>query len=121
VDDDLVVAGDHSERSGLDLGHHLLDLPQPPDAVVICNNQMTLGFLRAVSERGLRVPKEIALIAFDDADWATLIVPPLTVIGQPVQDMGRVATTMLLERMHGSAFPVRQKVLPAKLIVRGSC
>ena len=70
--------------------HALLDLADPPTAVVSGNNFMTIGLLRAIAERGLTVPDDIALVAFDDFEWADLFAPRLTVIRQPT-DRARLA------------------------------
>jgi DNA-binding LacI/PurR family transcriptional regulator len=121
VEQELLLAGAYTEESGYELGARLLGLRNPPDALVVANNQMTLGFFRLVKERGLRVPQEIAFVGFDDAPWASLVVPPVTVIDQPTYDLGRSATKMLLERLDGGREEVRHEVLPARLIVRGSC
>lgn len=122
VDDELILLGDYTEASGRELARRFLDMPQPPDAVLVANNVMTLGFFAVVREYGLRVPQEIAFIGFDDRQWASLVVPPVTMIDQPIYELGRIATEMLLERMAGDEVGgVRQRVLRTRLIVRGSC
>ncbi len=121
IDEDIVLTGDYTEASGYELGRTLLDMRTPPDAVLAANNQMTLGFFRLVRERGLRVPQEIAFIGFDDAPWASLVVPPVTVVDQPMYELGKRATQMLLERIDGRRQEIRHDVLPTRLIMRGSC
>jgi len=121
VDESLILSGAYTEPDGYALGQALLDSPKAPDAVLVANNQMTLGFVRLVRERGLRVPQEIAYIGFDDAPWASLVVPPVTVIDQPTYELGRRATEMLLERMDGRRQDISHIVLPTRLILRGSC
>jgi LacI family transcriptional regulator len=121
VDEGLILSGAYTEPDGYALGQALLALPDPPDAVLVANNQMTLGFVRLVRERGLRVPQEIAYIGFDDAPWASLVVPPVTVVDQPTYELGRRATEVLLERMDGRRQEPRHDVLPTRLILRGSC
>ena len=121
LNESLIVSGEYTEPQGYALGQTLLDLPQPPDAVLVANNQMTLGFVRLLRERGLRVPQEIAFIGFDDAPWASLVVPPVTVIDQPTYDLGRRATELLLERIEGRRQETSHVVLPTRLILRGSC
>jgi LacI family transcriptional regulator len=121
IEADLMVAGEYTDASGYEAGARLLGLRNPPEAVVVANNQMTLGFFRLVRERCLRVPQEMAFIGFDDAPWAALVVPPVTVIDQPTYDLGRCATELLLERLDGGRREIRHAVLPTRLIVRGSC
>lgn len=121
ADERLVMEGDYTEASGRDLGRRFLDMPDRPDAVLVANNLMTLGFYTIVREYGLRVPHEIAFVGFDDRPWAALAVPPITTIDQPTYDLGRTATEMLLARVSGEvAGEPRQVVLPCKLVIRGS-
>lgn len=121
IDERLVLEGDYTEASGHDLGRRLLDMPDRPDAVLVANNLMTLGFYTIVREYGLRVPHEIAFVGFDDRPWAALAIPPITMIDQPTYELGRSATEMLLARMSGEVEgEPRQVVLPCKLVIRGS-
>ena len=68
---------------------------KPPDALFIANNPMAAGALRAIRELGLAVPKDIALVAFDDSPWTTLTSPQLSVVAQPAYEIGRVAAELL--------------------------
>ena len=77
----------------------LLDLGKPPRAVVVANNLMTLGALQAMEERHVRIPEDMALVAFDDMPWAAFLSPPLTAVAQPAEDLGRTAAQLLLERL----------------------
>jgi LacI family transcriptional regulator len=101
--------------------HALLDLPEPPTAVVSGNNFMTIGLLRAISERGLTVPDDIALVAFDDFEWADLFAPRLTVIRQPTTQLGSRAVELLLSRLEDPARPPRTERLEAMFVHRNSC
>ena len=76
----------------------MLDRPDPPTAIFTANF-MTHGALLAARELRLRIPRDLALVGFDDLDWDTLVDPPLTVVlPQPVGDLGRVAGERLLWR-----------------------
>src|SRR3954471_11815418 len=101
--------------------HGLLDAPDPPTAVVSGNNFMTIGLLRAISERGLSVPEDLALVAFDDFEWADLFHPRLTVIRQPTTELGSRAVELLLSRLEDPSRPVRTERLEANFIHRDSC
>ncbi|HEY3109370.1 MAG TPA: substrate-binding domain-containing protein, partial [Chloroflexota bacterium] len=117
------------ERNGnsrLDGGYRemlaLLDLPRPPEAVFSTNNLMTLGALAALQSRGARVPEDLAIVGFDDFEWAVVLRPRLSAVAQPTYQIGETAARMLLERIEGSAVgPPRRVVLPPRLIVRESC
>ncbi len=98
----------------------LLDEPEPPDALLIGNSTMAIGVLEALASRGLRSGRDIGIVSFDDAPWTTLIDPPLTVVAQPANDVGRVAAELLLARIGDSTRQATTTTLQAKLIVRRS-
>jgi LacI family transcriptional regulator len=79
--------------------HRLLDLPRPPTALVVGNNLMTIGVMKGLHERGRRVPEDIALVSFDDFEWADVFHPRLTTIAQPIEQLGRTAVRLLISRM----------------------
>jgi LacI family transcriptional regulator len=98
-DDRLTVTGwSNAEEADAAVGR-LLKLPDPPTAVVVANNHMTIGVMRAFGRLGVRVPDDIALVAFDDFEWAEQFRPRLTTIAQPIQEIGARAVQMLLERI----------------------
>jgi DNA-binding LacI/PurR family transcriptional regulator len=70
-------------------------------ALVVANNLMAVGALRALRARARRVPEDIALVAIDDPYWAGLVDPPLTTLAQPVDGMARAAVDLLFERVEG--------------------
>ena len=111
--------------STIDEGHRsalrLLQRPDRPSALFTVNNFMTAGALRAVRELGLRMPDDVALVGFDDLDWTTLVDPPITVIAQPVAELGRAVAERLLERLRGDTGAPRELRLRTRLVVRGSC
>jgi LacI family transcriptional regulator len=120
--DPALVAEGGSQR---DRAHEamlaLLDAADPPTAVVSGNNFMTIGLLRAIAERGLTVPDDIALVAFDDFEWADLFAPRLTVIRQPTTELGSRAVELLLSRLEDPSRPVRTERLEATFVHRDSC
>jgi DNA-binding LacI/PurR family transcriptional regulator len=99
----------------------LLRLPIAPSALVVANNLMVVGAIRAIRAAGLSIPGDIAIVAVDDPPWAELIDPPLTVVAQPVRKMAETAISMLLERIErGPSEPVTV-VMPLELRIRESC
>jgi LacI family transcriptional regulator len=121
-DDGALIAdgGSHADRASA-ATHALLELPDPPTALVSGNNHMTIGVLRALKARGLRVPLDIALVAFDDFDWADLFAPRLTVIAQPTAKLGERAVELLLSRLDDPAQPPRTERLQSAFVHRDSC
>ena len=104
---DLVVSGRSDAAGAADAVDRLLSLPDPPTALVIANNHMTIGALRALQRRGLRVPDDIALTTFDDFDWADVFSPHLTAIAQPIDRIAARGVEMLFERLAGYDGPPR--------------
>ena len=119
--DSLVRFGDFRVSGGREAAEELLRLPEPPTALVVSNNQMTLGALLAVRELGLRVPDEVSVVSFDDMEWAPLANPPLTALAQPTYEMGATAARMLLDKIEKKAIGSPSKLfMEPELMVRGS-
>jgi LacI family transcriptional regulator len=117
----LIIHSDFRQKGGYEAMARFLDMAQPPRAVVVANNRMTLGALEAINEHGVRIPDDLALVGFDDMPWATSVRPPLTAVAQPAEELGRAAAQLLLERLKDPKRIVRKLVLPTQLMVRASC
>ncbi|MFD0660724.1 LacI family DNA-binding transcriptional regulator [Thermocatellispora tengchongensis] len=76
-----------------------LALKRPPTAVFLVDNLMTVGAYHAIRDSGIAVPRELSVVAFDDLDWSVLVSPALTVIAQPVYEMGAEAARRLVARI----------------------
>ncbi|MFD5574282.1 LacI family DNA-binding transcriptional regulator [Streptomyces cadmiisoli] len=120
-DERLVVHGDSESTGGERAATALLSLAAPPTALVTANNAMTIGALRALRERGLSVPEDIALCCFDDFAWADLFSPRLTAIAQPSRELGARAVQVLLDRLAEPDRPARTVRLPSAFVHRSSC
>jgi LacI family transcriptional regulator len=118
---ELIKYGDFRQTGGYRAMGELLAIPEPPTAVFIANNLMTLGALQAIHERGLSIPDDIGIISFDDMSWATSLQPPLTAVAQPTYELGATAAELLLARMREPERPVRRVVLNTELMIRASC
>lgn len=94
-----------------------------PTALFTSNGLTTRYCLQGLAELGIEVPKEMALIGFDDFELSEVMRPPLTVVRQPVTELGRRAAELLFERMRNGADARKQQkiVLPLELVLRGSC
>jgi DNA-binding LacI/PurR family transcriptional regulator len=112
-----VLAGDWSAASGYELGGQLR---QPVTAVLCGNDTMALGVLRALAERGLRVPGDVSVVGFDDIPEASYYTPPLTTVRQDFGEVGKQALNVLVERMtDGVAAGPKVRVSP-ELVTRQS-
>jgi LacI family transcriptional regulator len=118
--DELLRRGDLRESGGYRMTVELLSLPSPPTAIFSANNLTTVGVLKALRERGVRVPSDLSLIGFDDLSTGELLDPPLTAVVQPAYQLGARAAELLLRRVENPEAPVQEVVLSAQLTVRGS-
>ena len=80
---------------------------------------LVLAVLKVAGDRGLTIGKELSVVSFDDSPWAAAMVPGITVVARPVEELGHIAVTELVEAIEGNTKP-KEIVLPAKLIKRGS-
>ena len=120
-DPNLIVYGAFNQASGYDMILRLLALEPSPTAIFAANNMIGIGALKAMQDRGLRVPDDIAMVSFDDLPPNLLTFPFFTVAAQPAYEMGRMATQLLVARLAGKAPDDCQEiVLPVEMIVRQS-
>jgi LacI family transcriptional regulator len=121
VDPSLVVEGDWTRAGGAAAMRLLLDRVEPPRAVFCGNDLMALGALDVVREHGLRVPDNVAVLGYDDVEWASMIRPPLTTVLNPAYDTGRAAADLLYDRIARGYEGARRVVrITCNLIVRES-
>ncbi|MEU6575635.1 LacI family DNA-binding transcriptional regulator [Streptomyces sp. NPDC046805] len=113
--------GDSSEEGASAAVVRLLSLPAPPTALVAGNNRMTIGAMRALRDAGLRVPEDMALVSFDDFEWADLFHPRLTAIAQPALSIGEQAVSMALSRIATPSLPPRRVAINPAFMHRDSC
>lgn len=92
-----------------------------PRAIVCANDQTALGVMHALGRHGLRVPDDVAVTGFDDVAIARHLRPPLTTVRQPIRELGTAAFDLLHAAICGNPAPVRERVLPATLVIRESC
>jgi DNA-binding LacI/PurR family transcriptional regulator len=118
---ELIKYGDSSYNCGVTLCAELLDMPNPPDALFTGNNLITLGALETIHKRKKQIPKEIAILGFDDMFWSSSLNPPLTAVRQPAYEIGKRAGELLIQRITDPQRPCIQMTLNAELMIRSSC
>ncbi|TQJ92977.1 LacI family DNA-binding transcriptional regulator [Streptomyces sp. SLBN-31] len=120
--DASLVAEGHSNTVGAHAAtHRLLATPEPPTALIVGNNAMIVGSMRALRGAGLLVPNDIALVSYDDLPGADLLAPPLTAFAQPCAQLGERAIAMLLQRLTDPDAAPRTERLGPRLMHRRSC
>ena len=121
LDPGLIYEGDFHQPNGYAGANKLLDCPDRPTAIFASNDVMAMSVMDAVRERNLRVPEDVSVMGFDDIPQAGHIRPALTTVRQPLEQMGRVATQMLLDVLTAPGTKPQRVELPTELIIRDSC
>lgn len=120
-DPDLIRYGDWKPELAAREMEHLLPLPMPPTAVFAGNDEQTLGVYSTLYKRGIPVPQGMSVVGFDDLSYARLVTPALTTVRQPLLEMGRVATKMLLRLLANEPVEAVRVELATPLMQRASC
>jgi LacI family transcriptional regulator len=113
----------HAEEKGYHEMRRLLDLPEPPTAVLAVSDKAAVGAYRAAQERGLAIPRDISIAGFDDIETGRALNPPLTTVHVPGDEMGRVAFERLRLLMAGDEAHLARQIkwtIPTSLVIRGS-
>jgi LacI family transcriptional regulator len=121
IDPELIRPGDFRLQSGYTQTSALLALSDPPTAIFAGNDLQAMGAYKALYLRNMLVPERMSVIGFDDTSLTTIVSPSLTSVRQPLFDMGRVATTMLLRLIAGESLDSPRVELATTLITRESC
>ncbi|MFJ6194740.1 LacI family DNA-binding transcriptional regulator [Micromonospora sp. NPDC092111] len=114
-----VIVGDWSPRAGYELGQSLAERPDVT-AVFCANDHQALGLLRALHQRGVRVPGDVSVVGFDDIPEAEYFSPPLTTVRQDFDEVGRRCVAALLELFDGAGAGVPGPQVEPALVVRAS-
>ena len=121
VDDLVAPAEKYHRANGAAAMQALLDLPEPPDAVFCFNDLLAIGALRAVAERGLRVPGDVAIVGFDNNEESAFSLPALTTIAPDKAALAEAAIDLVCRRITGeTATPPQTVQTPFALAVRES-
>ena len=120
VDLRMVKVGDWDIQHSCDIASELLMLDPAPDGIFCQSDHIALGACRAVSQAGLGIPRDIAVVGFDNYDFAAFVSPALTTIHQPLEKIGTTAFSMLRNVIEKQAIEQRSVLLEAQLIRRQS-
>lgn len=119
LSEDLQELGDFSLLSGVSAMNRLLDRGVPIDAVFAANDQMAAGAYSAIKGRGLRIPEDIAVAGFDDDSFATSVIPALTTVHHPIEELGEKMAQTLVNLIEGKSTE-RVTHIYTSLVVRDS-
>jgi LacI family transcriptional regulator len=121
LDPDLIQTGDYSMKTGFACTQRLLNLPDPPTAIFASNDQSATGAIKAIYEAGLGVPDDMSVVGFDNVPDVAYAHPGLTTVDQSIDNMGYIATEMLISLIEGDSLESDLYKVPTRLIVRDSC
>jgi phosphoserine phosphatase RsbU/P len=119
-DEALVVVGNFERYTARDAVRAMLGRGVVPDGVAASNDLMAFGAMDALRERGLSIPKDVAVVGFDDSDEGRFASPTLSSVRQPLDAEGRSAAKLVFEILDGGT-PSPTTTVPLELMVRGSC
>ena len=121
VREEYIVSGDSQAGGAQKAIGELLGRNEPPTALVVGNNRMTIGTMRGLREAGLRIPQDMALVAFDDFEWSDLFHPRLTAIAQPTLMLGEQAFELSMSRIANPGLAPRRVLIQPTFQHRESC
>jgi LacI family transcriptional regulator, repressor for deo operon, udp, cdd, tsx, nupC, and nupG len=117
----LRLPGDYSFASGVAAAQYFLGQSPRPTGIVSACDESAIGFLKTVTQAGVRCPEDVSIVGFDGIEFGEFCTPTLTTIRQPRRELGAAGARVLLEGLQGkSAPPVRRTLLHGELLVRGS-
>jgi len=127
LDESLIEIGDYTTETAAMCTRKLLSLSDRPTAIFAANDMSAMGVYQAAGELGLQIPGDLSVIGFDNLRESAHLNPPLTTIDQFVEQMGAMATEMLVKLVRGETFPIHPAEegnlykIPAQLVIRDSC
>jgi len=118
MDESMCKVGDLTQKGGYLQAKAIMNEPDPPTAIVACNDLMALGAISAIQDFGLEVGKDISITGFDDIPLAEYSHPPLTTVHQPIYQIGGMVCEMLIKIILGQELGQKHILLKPSLIVR---
>jgi LacI family transcriptional regulator len=118
--EEFVIQGNYRYESGLKAMDHFLSMEKRPTAVFVASDEMAVGAIHAVQDRGLRVPDDLEIIGYDNTRLAEMVRPRLTTVVQPMYDIGAVAMRLLTKYMNNEHVEEHEVLLPHRIEFRES-
>ena len=123
IEEQLIVGSEYFQmEDGEEAAKRLIDLANPPDGIFAVNDSIAIGAMSVLREKGIPIPKEIAIVGFDNNPHSRYTHPPLTTIDQPMYEIGMLASRVLLHSINSGENPIDfcKEILKAELIIRNS-
>jgi DNA-binding LacI/PurR family transcriptional regulator len=120
ADRDLIVHCDFNQQYAYNATLDLLSQKQRPDAIFTISDRMAIGAMLAIKEKGLKMPKDIGLVGFNNEPVVNLVTPGISSVDQPAFELGKTAAKLFIERMHSDNMDDVEIVLKPRLVIRES-
>jgi LacI family transcriptional regulator len=120
LDESIISVSRSTVEHAIEATIRLFSRADRPTALFTVDSLMTQGALLALRSMGVTIPRDVSLVGFDDFDLATFTDPQITVVAQPIAEIGPLAAKLLTERLAGNQEPPRHIRFPTRLMVRGS-
>jgi LacI family transcriptional regulator len=121
INPDLIQTADFSQEKGFSCAQKLLALAHPPTAIFAANDYMAMGVIEAAHKAGLCVPQDLSVVGFDNIPESAYLHPPLTTVDQFIEEMGYIATEMLIRLIQDETLETQLYTIPTRLVIRDSC
>lgn len=115
IDEALLSASDYTVEGGYKALADFWRMGQRPTAVMVTNYEMTIGAIMAINDLGINVPSDLSIIGFDNIQMSKVVRPPLSIVEQPMKEIGETAARILIKRLKGDykSFPVTYRLKTA--------
>nr|WKN35740.1 LacI family DNA-binding transcriptional regulator [Tunicatimonas sp. TK19036] len=121
IDESLIVHSKLSLEEGRESTSYLLNLPKPPDGIFSANDSAAVSAIQCAKQKGISIPRDLAIVGFNDDPISSIIEPGLTTVAHPAFDMGKIAAQQVLKnRDHKNIVQSQTIVLKTELIIRNS-
>ncbi len=111
---------EYTYRAGMYACRHLMELPQPPDAIFAVSDELAAGVEKELLSRGIVPGQEVDVFGFDNTTMSQIVTPTISTVSQPRKKIGATAVNLLAEKMENLASPSRMVLLPHELVLRES-
>lgn len=119
-DPELIVHCDFNQQYAYNATLDLLSKKQRPDAIFTISDRMAIGAMLAIKEKGLKMPKDIGLVGFNNEPVTSLVTPGISSVDQPGFELGKTAAKLFIERMHNENMDDVEIILKPRLVLRES-
>lgn len=121
VREEYLYSTTYGMEQGEEAMEHLFRCKEPPTAVFCISDELAIGGLNYLLDRGYRLPDDVSIFGFDDINLASAVRPKLSTIRQPIEEIGRQAAEMLVTMIDAKPLAERRTIFPHRLIIRDSC